>query len=250
MMRLAPAVLVVSLLVCLAGCQQPQKEVAKAPPPLPAKELVKTDIKVGTGPAVKNGDLVSVRYKGWLDDGTVFDENSNPEPPYMFTVGAGAVIKGWDLGVVGMKQGGKRNLRIPYKLAYGEEGSSAIPPKADLNFDVEIENVESNPNEVTAEVIKNGAGPAVKAGDTITIEYKVVSMSGNVIDSSEDHGGPTTVEFGDGRFAASAMEAAMKGMKAGEVRKIRLPPAYAMPSMGEGGKPEAQIVTITLIKIG
>ena len=97
------------------------------------------DIKVGTGAVAKAGDHVRVHYTGWLTTGKKFDSSVDAHQPYEFTLGQGNVIKGWDEGVAGMKVGGKRQLRIPPELAYGEEGfKTVIPPNATLIFDVQL----------------------------------------------------------------------------------------------------------------
>ena len=101
------------------------------------------DMKEGTGPGVKNGDTVSVHYTGWLQDGTKFDSSRDREEPFHFRVGAGKVIKGWDEGLIGMKEGGKRRLIIPPGLAYGARGSPpTIPPNAELTFEIELLKIE------------------------------------------------------------------------------------------------------------
>ena len=105
-----------------------------------------TDVVVGTGTEAQNGDTVSVLYTGSLDDGTVFDASSlHGNQPFSFTLGAGQVIKGWDLGVVGMRVGGKRELVIPPELGYGASGAGngAIPPNATLHFTVQLLAVSS-----------------------------------------------------------------------------------------------------------
>ena len=97
------------------------------------------DIKIGLGPLAKAGDHVKVHYTGWLVTGKKFDSSVDANQPYEFTLGQGAVIKGWDEGVTGMKVGGKRQLRIPPDLAYGAEGHSPqIPVNATLIFDVQL----------------------------------------------------------------------------------------------------------------
>jgi FKBP-type peptidyl-prolyl cis-trans isomerase len=97
------------------------------------------DIKVGTGVAAKDGDHVKVHYTGWFTTGKKFDSSVDAHQPYDFTIGKGEVIKGWDEGVTGMKVGGKRQLRIPPELAYGEAGfKDIIPPNATLIFDVQL----------------------------------------------------------------------------------------------------------------
>src|SRR5438105_11623166 len=97
------------------------------------------DLKVGTGPAAKAGDTVSVHYVGTLTNGTKFDSSRDRGQPFSFTLGQGRVIKGWDVGVAGMQVGGRRELTIPAEEAYGSRGAgSTIPPNAALVFDVEM----------------------------------------------------------------------------------------------------------------
>ena len=97
------------------------------------------DIKEGLGPPAKAGDHVKVHYTGWLTTGKKFDSSVDAHQPYDFTLGQGDVIKGWDEGIAGMKVGGKRQLRIPPELAYGESGyKTIIPPNATLIFDVQL----------------------------------------------------------------------------------------------------------------
>ena len=96
-------------------------------------------LKEGTGAVAKNSDTVSVHYTGILENGTKFDSSVDRGIPFEFTLGAGRVIKGWDIGVEGMKIGEKRKLTIPSNLAYGPNGAgSVIPPNATLIFEVEL----------------------------------------------------------------------------------------------------------------
>jgi FKBP-type peptidyl-prolyl cis-trans isomerase len=102
-------------------------------------ELQFEDLQEGTGVAAKAGDSVSVHYTGWLANGKKFDSSHDRKRPFDFQLGAGRVIKGWDEGVAGMKVGGKRKLHIPAALGYGARGAgSAIPPNAELIFEVEL----------------------------------------------------------------------------------------------------------------
>jgi len=98
------------------------------------------DLAVGTGKTAVKGSKVKVHYTGWLlEQGTKFDSSYDRREPFEFTLGAGMVIKGWDVGVAGMKVGGKRQLRIPPELAYGYKGQPpTIPHSAYLIFDVEL----------------------------------------------------------------------------------------------------------------
>jgi FKBP-type peptidyl-prolyl cis-trans isomerase FkpA len=97
------------------------------------------DIKIGSGPAAKAGDTVSVHYVGTLANGTKFDSSRDRGRPFSFTLGQGRVIKGWDLGVPGMQVGGLRKLSIPAEEGYSDRGAgNLIPPNADLVFEVEL----------------------------------------------------------------------------------------------------------------
>ncbi|MDE1970363.1 MAG: FKBP-type peptidyl-prolyl cis-trans isomerase [Patescibacteria group bacterium] len=97
------------------------------------------DVVVGTGTEAKNGDKVVVHYRGTLENGTQFDSSYDRNQPFSFTLGAGMVIRGWDLGVLGMKVGGVRKLTIPASLGYGDAGvPGVIPPRATLLFEIKL----------------------------------------------------------------------------------------------------------------
>ena len=101
------------------------------------------DTVVGTGAEVTPGRNVTVHYTGWLyenaEQGAKFDSSKDRGEPFVFALGAGMVIKGWDEGVQGMKEGGQRTLIIPANLGYGARGAGGvIPPNAMLKFDVEL----------------------------------------------------------------------------------------------------------------
>ena len=96
-------------------------------------------LKEGTGAIAKKGDTVSVHYVGVLENGTKFDSSVDRGTPFEFSLGAGRVIPGWDIGVEGMKVGEVRKLTVPSELAYGSGGAgSAIPPNATLIFEVQL----------------------------------------------------------------------------------------------------------------
>ncbi len=112
----------------------------------PPSELVVQDVVVGKGEKAKSGDTVAVQYVGVLfDSGEEFDASWNgdrPGKPLQFPLGAGQVIPGWDQGVVGMKEGGRRKLIIPAQLAYGAQGfPPQIPPNSALIFDVDLKKI-------------------------------------------------------------------------------------------------------------
>ena len=102
-------------------------------------QLVIEDLKVGSGQEVKDGDNVVMHYIGTLENGNKFDSSYDRGQPFETTIGVGYVIKGWDMGVPGMKVGGKRKLIIPYQLGYGKYGVDPdIPGFATLIFEVEL----------------------------------------------------------------------------------------------------------------
>jgi peptidylprolyl isomerase len=152
--------ILILLITALPGILAAQTAAAKSAPtakkPLPAGPTkvtgdgVKTDsglqywdIKVGSGAVAQDGQTAKMHYIGWLTSGKQFDSNTGIQQPYEFKIGHGDVIKGWDEGVVGMKVGGKRQLRIPANLAYGNKGYPGfIPPDATLIFDVQLVDVK------------------------------------------------------------------------------------------------------------
>ncbi len=105
-------------------------------------DLVIEDTTVGTGREVRKGDTVTVHYVGVLQDGTRFDDSSARGEPFVFTVGTGAVIPGWDAGIIGMRVGGERVLVIPPSMAYGSRGIGVVPPDATLLFAIKLLDVK------------------------------------------------------------------------------------------------------------
>jgi FKBP-type peptidyl-prolyl cis-trans isomerase len=150
MKKLAMATAIIVGLSAFVSAQTPAHKVQVVPntkaPTKVTGDGVKTDsglqywdIRVGTGQVAKDGDHVKVHYTGWLTTGKKFDSSVDAHQPFDFTIGKGDVIKGWEEGVAGMKVGGKRQLRIPPQLAYGESGyTGVIPPNATLIFDVQL----------------------------------------------------------------------------------------------------------------
>ncbi len=104
-----------------------------------ASELRVETLVEGTGIQATENMKVTVHYEGRLEDGTIFDASKPRGRPFSFTIGAGQVIEGWELGVTGMKVGGQRRLTIPPNLAYGKNGAGdVIPPNATIVFEIEL----------------------------------------------------------------------------------------------------------------
>ena len=101
--------------------------------------LIIEELVIGEGAAAAAGQSVTVHYTGWLTDGRKFDSSKDRDDPFVFPLGAGHVIRGWDEGVQGMMVGGSRKLTIPSELGYGARGAAGvIPPNATLVFEVEL----------------------------------------------------------------------------------------------------------------
>ena len=149
-MRSVEKLLVLLLLVAavaIAACSDKEtRSPGGGKPEVATTALTKTpsglayqDLVVGAGAGPTRGKAVKVHYTGWLENGTKFDSSVDRGEPFVFTIGAGEVIPGWDEGVMTMKVGGKRRLVIPPQLGYGAAGAGGvIPPNATLIFEVEL----------------------------------------------------------------------------------------------------------------
>ncbi len=129
------AVTISLLLLALAGCSDSGNAGGEEPI---APGFEATTIQEGSGSGAKDGDIVSVHYTGTLTDGTKFDSSLDRGTPFQFTLGAGEVIRGWDVGVKGMKRGEKRKLVVPPEMGYGSRSIPGIPANSTLHFDVEL----------------------------------------------------------------------------------------------------------------
>ena len=100
------------------------------------------DFTAGAGDSTDTGDVLHVHYHGWLTDSTMFDSSYLRQEPYVFTLGSGQVIAGWDEGLLNMRVGGERQLIVPPDLAYGARARGPIPANSTLIFEVELVEIE------------------------------------------------------------------------------------------------------------
>lgn len=212
--------------------------------------LTYEDQTVGEGQEAQAGHLVQVHYRGFLQDGTMFDSSVERGQPFQFPLGARRVIPGWDEGVAGMKVGGKRTLVIPAQLGYGEQGAGGvIPPNATLVFEVELLGVTevaqapaapapvleylSTPSGLQYAVLREGEGKAAQAGNMVTVHYTGWLESGAMFDSSIPRGEPIEFMLGNHQVIAGWDEG-VQGMKVGEKRQLRIPAGLGYGTRGAG----------------
>ncbi len=185
------------------------------------------DIKVGTGDAVKLYDVIEAEYTGTLLSGKVFDSNVAKNAPFRFQVGIGKVIKGWDVGFVGLKLNGERKLTIPPELGYGSHAMGEdIPANSTLVFSVKLLRIFPSAK-ITVE--KEGKGSAIKVGQLLDCKLSIKSSNGmEMADPTKESRiqlGPRILPW---------INQSIGGIKIGEKRKVIIP--YEM-AFGEKGFP-------------
>ncbi len=208
--------------------------------------LVTRDIATGTGTQAGVGDVLEVNYVGaLLSDGTEFDASWNRSQTFFVPIGMGAVIPGWDQGIVGMREGGRRVLITPPDLAYGSSGAgSSIPPDATLVFVVDLVAVLDlqppaipEPTEVgdllEVEDLFAGTGDPVESGDTVTVHYLGTLTDGTVFDASWRRGMPFTTTIGVG-MVIPGWDQGIVGMREGGRRLLKIPSDLAYGERGSG----------------
>ncbi len=136
MKKLIPLLIVLSLSVSCTKKEHKAEQTGTTTAQV--TELTKQVVKEGTGKVAEDGMIAVVHYTGTFLDGRKFDSSLDAGKPFSFVLGAGQVIKGWDIGVKGMKVGEKIKLLIPSAMAYGERGVGPIPPNTPLQFEVEL----------------------------------------------------------------------------------------------------------------
>jgi peptidylprolyl isomerase len=225
-----------------------------------ASGLTYIEIEKGTGPAPQQGEVVSVNYRGMLEDGTEFDNSYDRGEPFQFALGEGMVIPGWDEGIAMMHQGGKARLIIPPDLAYGEAGAgSVIPPNATLTFEVELVSIRPGSPAAPMEVseadyvttdsglkyydFQIGEGPSPQEGEVVSVDFTGWLTDGTKIGSSVDTGNPIVFAVGTGQMIPGWDEGMMT-MKVGGKRQMVIPPELAFGDQGAGDQipPNATLI--------
>ena len=226
--------------------------------------LLYADVRVGTGEVVTAGSTPIVDYTLHLEDGTKVDSSKDKgRVPFKFTVGRSKVIKGWHLGLIGMREGGVRKLKVPYELGYGETGRPPIiPAKAVLWFTIELrkvtmpaaftqrERVITSNSGLQFVEITLGKGKAARAGDQVTVHYTLYSPETDVIDTSQSGDGKPLVFVLGARHVVAGFDEAVMGMKVGSERKVRIPPTLGYGESGAGPIGSNQVLWFSIQLIG
>ena len=241
-------VVVLMLAVSLAACGGTSGEEGKTV--TTESGLQYTVIVAGDGPSPEKGDIVSVHYRGTLEDGTEFDSSYERGEPIQFPLGQGMVIPGWDEGIALMNVGSKATLVIPPELAYGERGAGGvIPPNATLTFEVELVEILPGSPDAPAEVdegdyvttesglkyydLEVGDGPSPEPGQSVSVHYTGWLEDGTKFDSSLDRGQPFTFPIGMGQVIAGWDEG-VAGMNVGGKRQLVIPAELGYGDRGAG----------------
>jgi peptidylprolyl isomerase len=222
------------------------------------------DDSLGTGREAKEGELISVHFKGWMipkdSTGDLFADWSVDQTksrlslgdskarnqPIKFVLNSGSFIKGSDEGIVGMKTGGVRTIVIPAKLAYGDAGVGFIPPNTDLKVVIELLEVKdkivakmwdvdstlfkTTKSGLKYAVISEGDGPAVQAGKVITVNYSGYLLDGTLFDSSVERDEPIQFVVGQGQVIAGWDEG-LQLLKKGDKARFIIPPQLGYGEM-------------------
>lgn len=200
-------------------------------------ELIVTDLEDGTGTVVEAGMTVITSYVGRFTDGTQFDSSEELGEDWIFTLGVGQVLTGWDEGLVGMRVGGTRRLEIPAHKAFGQsgqcfsDGTCAVPPNTDVVYDVTIIDIF---DEVIINDTIEGDGEVAEPNDVVFVEYIGQLRNGQVFDASNITGQVFQFTLGRGSVIPG-WDQGIPGMKEGGTRRLVIPPILAYGPYGAGG---------------
>lgn len=215
------------------------------------------DIKVGEGEPCTPGATVSVKYRGWLPDGTEFDSSKG----MAVSMPLSEMVKGWQEGIPGMMPGGIRKLVIWPEKGYGSQQKGKVPPNSVMIFEVELVSAHPGPNDGPGRPMSDGSdgslkdpalkaigqeglkyrdlkvgdGPEVPPGATVTVHYTGWLANGNVFDSSrKPPGNPITFPL---NRVVRGWQEGIPGMKVGGIRKLVIPAELGYGEQGSGEIP-------------
>lgn len=223
-----------------------------------ASGLIYTEVAEGSGEPPRPGDALTVHYTGSLQDGTEFD-SSRGGNPFVFFLGTGDVIPGWDEGLASIKKGGRRTLTIPPALAYGDQGAGGvIPPGATLLFDVEVLKIETTGQEITTGSglkyvdMEVGRDPqnfqaiTPATGDEVVVAFVGETAAGTRFTDTRDDEQPYAFIMGSGSETAGFDEG-VSTMRVGGSRRLIVPPELGYGAQDAGVAPEGVPSGATLI---
>ena len=222
--------------------------------------LVIEDTETGSGTIVEREDIIRLHYTGYLSDGEVFESTYDYEDPIQVVAGAGQLpMRGWDEGMLGMREGGKRTLTIPSELAAGEQGfGEVIPPNEEITMEIEIMDVQTPPEQweypeeelETMEsgleyyIHEEGSGDSPEEGDMVTVHYTgFLAEDGSYFDSSVLREEPFQFSVGTGQVI-EGWDLGVLDMQPGERRTLVIPPELGYGAQGAGGSipPNATLI--------
>lgn len=226
-----------------------------------------TDTEVGSGSEAQDGDFLTIHFRGSLEDGQVFESTFERDEPIVVQVGTGQLpIKGWDDGMLGMREGGKRSLVIPPNLAFGDEGVPGfIPGGENIYMDIELVSImkpptpwefdqsalESTESGLQYYVHEEGNGEKPEAGDMVAVHYSGYLEDGTMFDSSTLRNQTFVFQVGQGQVIPGWDEGLLD-MSVGEKRTLVIPPELGYGEQGAGQviPPNATIIfDVELVEI-
>ena len=235
-----------------------------------AKGLKIYDEKVGTGKPATAGAVLKTHYTGWLLNGRKFGSSKDLGKPLSVVMGAGKMIKGWEQGLEGMREGGVRWFRVATSMGYGETAYAMIPSNSTLLFRVELVSSEIDEElaatmdffpDTTAltfengseglryAIIKPGEGEPARSGSAVKVHYTGWLVNGYKFDSSRDRGQPFAFPLGGGRVIRG-WELGVQGMLPGEKRILIVPPGLGYGSRAAGPIPGGSTLIFAVEYLG
>ena len=235
-----------------------------------AKGLKVYDEKVGTGKPAMVGSVLKTHYTGWLLSGRKFGSSKDMGKPLSVVMGAGKMIKGWEVGLEGMREGGVRWFRISPAMGYGATAYSMIPSNSTLIYRVELVSsevdeavvanmdffpdtstltFENGPEGLRYAIIKQGEGDPAQKGNVTKVHYTGWLTNGYKFDSSRDRGQPFGFTLGAGRVIRG-WELGVQGMLPGEKRILIVPPGLGYGARGAGPIPGGSTLIFAVEYLG